>query len=292
MVKISPYGKGAEVKFLKDESLIRFGIGSQSDINIQVKGKRKTFKYSEGMMGSYSYGGVRFPDGSPFDTSGGYAGTIHRSLPLARAWKVKPSQSELTNPSTRCEYSGVRRARSLGEIFEIESDNTTSTIMTTTDNKPTTCTRSCDDITNPPLKEACEADLDLTKDSSWACQDTYVAPIIEQPTESPCFDSPFQHFFYRDSRRKGRIFKKRYCHQLDSKKCQKLKGAKELCPQTCASCGVCADPPKDVIFKVTKDFIKGGPMKRKKDCAWVARDAANRCSLVQNICREACGVCT
>ena len=34
------------------------------------------------------------------------------------------------------------------------------------------------------------------------------------------------------------------------------------------------------------------PMKRKKDCAWVARDAANRCSLVQNICREACGVCT
>lgn len=277
--------RGAKVTF-DDGSIMLFRVGTRNDINIEVTGKCSTFKDSEGMMGSWKYGGVRYggndssganPPGSFFSTLGGYAGTGHRSLPLAMSWQIPLQDNKLTTPNnTRCHYRRRRRGRKLDEAFEIKPDNNTAT----------GCERTCNDIDNPVLKEACEQDLALTGDPTWACAPNYVSPLIVEPTEPPCYDSPFEHSF--STRRDEEISKQKFCHELKGRRCNRLQGAKELCPQTCGACRLCADPPKEVEFKLTHG-VGGGQM---RNCAWVAEDTATRCSKVRNICRKTCGVCT
>lgn len=145
------------------ESFILF---SQSwvGINISVQGKGHVFSGSEGMFGSWNFGGVRFRDGTPFSTVGGYSGTRERSLELARSWQVPLDQSYFQVPSDVCdvvENSGDRRQLNGGTpVFP-------------------DCTSSCDDIEIDFVREACKEDVLLTGDTSWACDPHYLDPIIQ-----------------------------------------------------------------------------------------------------------------
>jgi hypothetical protein len=75
-------------------SYIHFNVW-YGGLSIQVYGHGFIFCESEGMFGSWNYGGVRFPNGTAFDLSGGWSGTCQRSFVLAEACMVPLSDSEL-----------------------------------------------------------------------------------------------------------------------------------------------------------------------------------------------------
>ena len=151
---------------------------------------------------------------------------------------------------------------------------------------PTGCERSCDDIDNPALRAACEEDMELTGNPSWACQPTYVNPIITEPTAPPCYDSTL---FYRTFKKNGKPVRG-YCSDVANahtkSQCANNPGVSEACPQTRQSCGICADVPSNIMFRL--DDIQAG--NKWKNCDRVDEDTTNRCPRVQNACRATCGI--
>lgn len=124
---------------------------------------------SEGMCGSWNNRGARFKDGTPMDLSGSYFDRRSRAMDLAQSWKIEPSQSLLWNPSNECDPSP---GCGLGETFACDSLRARRLEVNPG------CTRRCSDISIPQFREQCEKDIELTGDASWACEPTYVDPII------------------------------------------------------------------------------------------------------------------
>ena len=106
------------------------------------------------------------------------------------------------------------------------------------------------------------------------------------PTNVACHDSSFQ---FRTHKKNGKVARG-YCTDVQNyrtqERCANVPGVLQACPVTCDSCGVCADPPKSVRFKI--NF----PGKGWQNCDWVAEDSPIRCLMTQNVCRATCGVCS
>jgi len=175
------------INFIDGVSFIRFNLWSR-DLSIQVFGNGATFCGSEGMFGSWNSGGVRFPDGTAFDLSGGWAGTRERSIALAEAWMVPLGQNVLTNPSDVCDASSS--CGGPGDAFACDDTRRLRHLQTTC------LTSDCDHIENDVLRGACEEDLALSNgDTSWTCQPSYVNPVIVEadlcdfklPSEGSCY---------------------------------------------------------------------------------------------------------
>jgi hypothetical protein len=158
-------------------------------LSIQVFGHGSYFCGSEGMFGSWNNGGVRFPNGTAFDLSGGWAGTRTRSIELAKAWMVPVTDSLLTNPSNICDASS-----SCGQPNDAFACTDTRRLR---DLQTEPCeTTNCDFIQNDILRGSCEVDLILSNnDTQWTCQPSYTNPVIleadtcdfEKPNEGMCY---------------------------------------------------------------------------------------------------------
>lgn len=186
-VTYTPSTNTHEISFNNAYSFIRFNVFSYG-ISIQVFGHGSYFCGSEGMFGSWNNGGVRFPNGTAFDLSGGWAGTRTRSIELAQAWMVPFVDNLLTNPSIICDASSS--CGGSGDAFLCTDTRRLRALQQT---EP--CETTCDDISNDILRGACEEDVELTADEGWACQPSYTNPVIieadtcdfEKPDEGMCY---------------------------------------------------------------------------------------------------------
>jgi hypothetical protein len=155
---------------IDNDSFIKF-TGWYHGLSVQVKGKGNIFSGSEGMFGSWDYGGVRFKNGTVFNTAQGWASP--GAIDLALDWQVPFAESLMSVPSSICDASpscgpaplafactDVRRA--LEQVSECDKTD-------------------CNHINVPLLKEACENDIILTNDTSFACEPSKLDPIIEEP---------------------------------------------------------------------------------------------------------------
>jgi len=180
--------RGHQINFLQDPGA-RIRITDYfGNINVQIVGTGLTFTDSEGMFGSWNYGGVRFRNGLPYDTSGGWAVTRTTSIALAQDWKIPIADNLMSNPSNICEYE----PNCANSQFGCSS--------TTRKLESVDCDKTCDDIGSDPTglaKSACEEDLAITGGNFFACQPAYQDPLIMladpsdfDPGNAPCNNSP------------------------------------------------------------------------------------------------------
>lgn len=184
---------------LAGDSYIKINLNSYG-ISIQVYGIGYIFGGSEGMLGSWDNGGVNFQNGTAFDLSGGYADVKARSFELAESWAVPlGANNYLPNPSDTCVPESVCLAG--------DTDCDTTRRLEVKDVVPG-CNKSCFET---PLKDMCFTDLALSinetpckdsfaldsleifqcyealqsktgVDTTWACQETYINPVIVRET--------------------------------------------------------------------------------------------------------------
>jgi len=199
--QVNPMGNGYQLNFLNAPGSFIRVTNYGGNINLQVQGDGRIFCGSEGMLGSWNYGGVRFRNGALYDTSGGWAATRLTSIALALDWQIPLNDNLLTDPSSICDASSDCGP---SEIF----DCTDSRRVLEVDEKQeeremqsTICSLSCDDIFDPTptliLRSSCEEDLILLSgDNFFTCQPAYTDPIIvvADPNDfdygTPCADNP------------------------------------------------------------------------------------------------------
>ena len=259
------------------------------------------------MFGSWNYGGVRFPNGTAFDVTGGFKGTKGRSFELAEAWMISahPTTNLLTNPSNVCDASS-----SCGGPGDAFSCTSTRRNLRSLQQNPTCANTDCSFIQNDIIRQACEEDLLLSSgDTDWTCQPSYVNPVIDEadpcdflqgdckpssaptaaPTSSPTCNDSSLRLKIRGSNGK---YISRSCTWVSNKdtinRCG-LEGVSEACPSTCGTCNICADPPSSLKFK----FNYNGRLVTRK-CDFVGRIPSKvfgRCSQSNDICRATCNAC-
>jgi len=182
-----------KIDFTVDNSFIKVNAMS-SGLSVQVQGQGSTFTDSEGMFGSWNYGGARFLNGTVFDLSGGYWDVRGRSIELAESWKVPSADSLMDSPSDVC----LPSPECIDDDATFECEENESGDENESDENENRrlgdgrklqrevypdCTRTCDDITVPLLREICERDKEITGDPTWACEPNYVDPVFVESNE-------------------------------------------------------------------------------------------------------------
>ena len=166
---------------------------------LEINGHSSTFCVSNGMLGLWDMPGY-YSEG-PLKSPSKFTSLVengHVPLSYAKAWQVPATAGEgslLTNPSDICadkrvktcddynnnwceypdgEHPGHRGLRGLQQEEEQEE-----------------CDLTCDDIKHPLMRHFCELDVEMTGDTSWACQDAYLNPMIDDvyPPIQGCPDS-------------------------------------------------------------------------------------------------------
>lgn len=152
---------------------------SWSGFSIQVHGQGHVFTDSEGMCGSWNFGGVRFRNGNTFDLSGSYDDKLAKSFDLASSWKVPLSKSLMWNPTETCDASSL-----CGQGKAFQCSDSRRLHAESRHLQDPSCDRKCSDITILQAKEQCEKDVEITGDNSWACTPNYLNPIIGESIET------------------------------------------------------------------------------------------------------------
>ena len=160
------------------DSSIKFH-GWTGGISVQVIGKGDIFSGSEGMFGSWDYGGVRFKDGTLFDTTLGYASP--GAIALAQDWQVTVD-SLMFAPSAVCDASPSCGPTEAFQCTDVRRALEVSDSRDGSRRLDSSCGKTdCNHISVDFLKEACEKDIDLTGDISFACEPSKLIPLIVEP---------------------------------------------------------------------------------------------------------------
>ena len=204
---ITPVSLGASVSQISNyvkisfptpvgESYIKIFMNSYG-MSIQVYGIGYIFGGSEGMLGSWDNGGVNFQNGTAFDLTGGYADVKARSFELAQDWSVPSGDNHLPNPSSICVPESVCQSddtdcgtRRLGEevvpgcekscFTSLEKDKCFTDLALSIPKTPCSEEFQQGSLEIFECYEALESDPGV--DKTWACQDTYVDPVIVPET--------------------------------------------------------------------------------------------------------------
>ena len=126
-------------------------------------------------------GGVRFADGTPYNTIGRWAVTAATSPALALSWQLPTTGigNKLLNPSTICNRSSACTPGP-NTVTSFGCNGTRRKLQTVIPG----CSKSCEDLPSPIDVGNCKRDVTLTSDTSWACQKSYENPVIQEV--SPC----------------------------------------------------------------------------------------------------------
>lgn len=216
---------------------------------LEVEGHGSIFSNSEGMCGSWDYGGVRKSDGTVYSTVGGWAGTALTSFPLALSWMIPPPPlNKLLSPALDlgglpiCDgskFCGTTHAFLCNAVRKLQEEGPVIQ----------GCTKSCDTIEDEAFAKACKLDIENTGDQSWACQSSYREPVLKPA--SPCdFKKP------------------------DHKQCKPKKVKKEfVCHRLGGTCVVNCDKKKPPGYACVKGLCdikakkpKPNPAKKRCDC--------------------------
>jgi len=187
-VSLSTVYSGYQINFDNvANSFIRI-TGGVWGFSLQIRGHGSIFSHSLGMCGSWEDGGVLKSDLTPYNDARtdpfswqGMLDTAATSFPLAKSWQVPYDSSQLIEPSPHCDNNKFCSGNndfpcgSVRRRLRSEKD----------DPIDPTCTSTCNDLDDPASKAACEADVKLTGDPSWACQPSYVDPVFIPVTMSP-----------------------------------------------------------------------------------------------------------
>lgn len=179
------YSTTHQINFDNVPSFIRINVMTYG-LSLQVQGHGSIFSNSNGMCGNWNNGGVQQSDGTSYNAMTGpfsYAGMIATqatSFPLAQSWQlpILPAVgNDLLAPSPICDASklcggapnafpcnAVRRlASASADVQEIANPG---------------CDKTCADLVDEGSRVACETDVAITNDTTWACQDSYNTPVI------------------------------------------------------------------------------------------------------------------
>lgn len=167
---------------ISDDSFILVR-GSRSGMNVEASGRGVVFTDSEGMFGSWNFGGARFSDGTIFDLSGTYTEKKDMAIQLAESWKVSEEESLMETHSDICIGDATCGDMELFPCDEVGPGENRRLGQGSRKLEDPECDRSCDDVASPLLKEFCEKDIELTGDLSWACDSSYVDPVIVESNE-------------------------------------------------------------------------------------------------------------
>ena len=153
-------------------------------LSLQVVGHGTIFSNSEGMCGSWDLGGVRKADGTVYSTAGGWAATALTSFSLAQSWMILPPANQLLIPaldmgnpicdaSKFCDGPNAFACNAVRKLQDEDEE----------------CKKECNTIEDETFADACELDIINTGSNSWACQPSYLEPVLEK--SSPCdFNKP------------------------------------------------------------------------------------------------------
>jgi len=133
-------------------------------VTLEVLGSGGYMFGSVGMCGSWNNGHARYRNGDIFDTTGGFGPqTYNYSYGLAQDWKAtiphhQDSEMSLPLGSGTCvdqdfSYRGLRTPSKINAVHAGCQEKT------------------CDKIQSKLFRKACEADIAITGDMSWACAD-------------------------------------------------------------------------------------------------------------------------
>lgn len=252
-------GNTHRIDFDNVPSFIKITKYSSYGLVLQVQGHGTIFSNSEGMCGSWNHGGVRRSDGSVYSTAGGWQGTALTSFSLADSWKIPPNLNQLVDPALDnnnlpiCDASKVCGAQP-ANAFPCNA------VRKLVEEGPVIedCDKKCSDIEDKVFADACRLDVANTGDNSWACQSSYLEPVLEK--SSPCeFDKP------DDEKCKPKKNKKNeyVCHRLGGT-C--VKNCEENAPpgHTCLK-DLCDVRKKTKAPKATLE-IADKKKKKKKKC--------------------------
>lgn len=152
-------------------------------LSIQVKGKGNILYGSEGMVCSWNHGGARFSNGIiltqlamlPLLLDLLSSLRTGRYLSQQVYWIILMIRATTCGPEEVFYCNDVRR-----RTFEINDSSDVGKRWLIID---PTCDEGMtyDDMEPQLVKEACEQNVALTGDSSWACKPSKVYPIIEVP---------------------------------------------------------------------------------------------------------------
>jgi hypothetical protein len=139
-------------------------FGSEG-VTLEVLGSGGYMFGSVGMCGSWNNGHARYRNGDIFDTAGGFGPqTYKHSYSLAQDWRVPVSKLDVRNKdflplgARTCVDSNIS-SRGLRTPSKINAVHTGCQEM------------NCDKIDSKLFRKACEADIAITGDTSWACAD-------------------------------------------------------------------------------------------------------------------------
>lgn len=211
-----------------------------SGISLQVQGHGSIFSNSEGMCGSWNQGGVRRSDGTFYSTAGGWQATALTSFSLADSWKIPSSDNELVAPALDVNNNPICDAsKQCGPTFAFPCNAVRKLQEGPVFGR---CDKTCDDIEYDIFAEACKVDIDNTNDNSWACQPSYLDPVLKP--SSPCdFDRP------------------------DNKKCRPKKDKKEgyLCHRLGGTCETKCKEKAPLGYTCLKNLCNDKKKKEPKD---------------------------
>ena len=276
-------------------NLMRFGL--------IIKASSSIFGGSKGLLGSWDESGkMYYRDGTLYDNhhifddanipNGKIGNDIRTSL--VQSWKIDKSlhgdTNHLNNPTNVCKGPNERRRN-------MKDDRNLHGLA------PSSCGYSCSDIKHPLMKHFCEIDVNLTNDPEWACEASYLDPVLadndvlkDQCEGGSCKVCPKSCKGDASTTEKfsvtiDGITKKHYCkwavRKIPEMRCAIPEVALNCC-ETC--CGVCTgDAAGSNLFEIPErgpGFVRG--------CHWVGQREdrkAKRCAL-PTVARMCCMTCS
>lgn len=154
-------------------------VGGTRAITLTVQGSGGYMFGSVGMCGNWNNGSVRFQDGSVYETSGFGA---DNAFALALNWRLPfggvPNHMTPSSAGSVCDGSdqcGPGHAFPCGDLHDGDGDEDRVLSLQA---KANCKEQSCANIEDWIHREACEVDIALTGDTSWACEHINADPIL------------------------------------------------------------------------------------------------------------------
>lgn len=271
---ISSYYNTYKLDFKDDSSSSYIKITFYGEhISVEVVGTGNVFCGSEGMLGSWKYGGAKYSNGADYVPINDWYATRATSINYALDWKVAMSDSRMNNPSDICIQESTCGTGNFPPCSKMRSEPS--------------CNSTCNDLTDEKTKSECIADNELMGEENniFACN-----PAAKNPEqcENECDTDPST---FSDS--------PPVCRDSTGVTCGILGLVSFVSPLLCwlplfsddcrILCGLCCEDDSSFTFTTEDEELQ--------NCAWISGQSdetiEDYCSnsSIQGKCPKTCGTC-